>query len=157
MKKVIPAHVSQIVQVEQKHMNSLGRSQKMRATIPRPIRQSHPGRAAEPLLTPLKLYKAILRAHCRKLPIELRPLGDEYVKAEFKAHKSTENPLYIVGFLTQWQEYLRTIDGGSWQKGKMTKDELDRMSPEQVQQLYELMQETQRLSQQSEKGEHSDK
>lgn len=121
----------------------------MRSTLPKLIRARRPERAAVPLLPPLKLYKAILRAHWRKLPSELRYLGDEYVKAEFKAHKSTDNPLYIVGFLTQWQDYLTSIDGESWQEGKITKDELDKMSPEQVGQLYELMQETQRLGEES--------
>ncbi|WPK25056.1 hypothetical protein PUMCH_002357 [Australozyma saopauloensis] len=121
----------------------------MRASIPRLLRQRRPERAAEPLLPPLKLYRAILRAHVHKLPKELRYLGDEYVKAEFKAHKSTDNPLYIVGFLTQWQDYLRSIDGGSWHEGKLTQGELEKMSPEQVGQLYELMQETQRLGQES--------
>ena len=118
--------------------------QDMRANIPRLIRQRRPERAVAPLLPPLKLYREILRAHWGKLPNELRYLGDQYVKAEFKAHKSTGNPLYIVGFLTQWQDYLKSIDGESWQEGKLSKKELDKMSPEQVCQLYELMQETQR-------------
>lgn len=121
----------------------------MRASLTNLIRQRRPERAAEPLLPPLRLYRAILRAHWRSLPVELRYLGDEYVKAEFKAHKSTDNPLYIVGFLTQWQDYLRSIDGGNWQEGKMTKGELEKMSPEQIGQLYELMQETQRLGKES--------
>lgn len=76
-------------------------------------------------------------------------MGDEYVKAEFKAHKATDNPLYIVGFLTQWQDYLRSLDGGSWMNNKLSQQDLDKMSPEQVGQLYELMQETQRLGQES--------
>lgn len=96
-------------------------------------------------MPPLSLYRAILRAHIHHLPQELRYLGDEYVKAEFKAHKSTDNPLYIIGFLTQWQDYLRSLDGGSWKEGKLTQQELDKMSPEQVNQLYELMQETQNI------------
>ncbi|QWU86270.1 hypothetical protein CA3LBN_000488 [Candidozyma haemuli] len=105
-------------------------------------------RKTPPLLPPLKLYRSILRAHRLKLPSELRSLGDEYVKAEFKAHKNTDNALHIVGFLTQWQDYLRSIDGGTWQEGKMTQQDLDKMSPEQVSQLYELMQETKRIGQQ---------
>lgn len=117
----------------------------MRPSVARLIRARRPERKAEPLLPPLKLYRAILRAHRTKLPVELRFLGDEYVKAEFKAHKSTDNPLHIVGFLTQWQDYLRSIDGGDWKEGKMSQQDLDKMSPEQVGQLYELMQETQRL------------
>lgn len=117
----------------------------MRPTLVRLIRQRRPDRQAEPLLPPLALYRSILRAHVTKLPQELRYLGDEYVKAEFKAHKSTDNPLHIVGFLTQWQDYLRSIDGGNWQEGKLTQLELEKMSPEQVGQLYELMQETKRI------------
>lgn len=99
----------------------------------------------QPLLPPLRLYHYILRAHTTKLPPQLRYLGDEYVKAEFRAHRNTDNPLHIVGFLTQWQDYLSSIDQGKWQKGKITKQELDKMSPEQVNQLYELMEEAKRL------------
>lgn len=117
----------------------------MRPTLVRYIRQRRPDRAAEPLLPPLQLYRSILRAHRTKLPVELRFLGDEYVKAEFKAHKSTDNPLHIIGFLTQWQDYLRSLDGGNWAEGKLTQQDLEKMSPEQVGQLYELMQETKRL------------
>lgn len=113
----------------------------MRPSIIRMIRPRRPERAAEPVLPPLALYKAILRAHIHKLPAELRPLGDQYVKSEFKAHKSIDNPLHIIGFLTQWQDYLRNIDGGSWMQGKISQEELDKMSPEQIGQLYELMQE----------------
>lgn len=117
----------------------------MRPTLVRLVRQRRPERKSEPLLPPLRLYRAILRAHHSKLPVELRFLGDEYVKAEFKAHKDIDNPLHIVGFLTQWQDYLRSIDGGNWKEGKLTQQELDKMSPEQVGQLYELMEETKRI------------
>ena len=47
------------------------------------------------LLPPLQLYRRILRVH-RKLDPELRVLGDSYVKKEFRAHRSAENPLHIV-------------------------------------------------------------
>lgn len=47
------------------------------------------------LLPPLQLYRRILRVH-RKLDPELRILGDSYVKKEFRAHRSAENPLHIV-------------------------------------------------------------
>lgn len=48
------------------------------------------------LLPPIPLYRRILRVHRRKLDPEMRILGDSYVKSEFRAHKSTENPLHIV-------------------------------------------------------------
>lgn len=117
----------------------------MRPSLVRLIRPRRPERNTAPLLPPIKLYRSILRAHAHKLPQELRPLGDEYVKAEFKAHQNIDNPLHIVGFLTSWQDYLKNLDGGEWMEGKLTRDEVDKMSPEQVGQLYELMIETKRL------------
>lgn len=97
----------------------------------------------QPLLPPLALYRRILRAH-RLLPQAQQELGNLYVKEEFKAHKSTDNPLYIVGFLTSWQEYLNLISNGQWKEGTLTNGQLEKMSPDQVNQLYELMKETQR-------------
>jgi hypothetical protein len=49
------------------------------------------------LLSPVPLYRRILRAH-RKLPKDHRVLGDMYVKSEFQAHKEVENPIHIVRF-----------------------------------------------------------
>jgi hypothetical protein len=57
-----------------------------------------PGRAVPlSLLPPIPLYRRVLRAQ-RKLPPELRVLGDQYIKAEFRAHRNVENPLHIVSF-----------------------------------------------------------
>ncbi|KAF9912025.1 acetate non-utilizing protein 9 [Lobosporangium transversale] len=61
------------------------------------------------LIPPLTLYRQILRAHRKHLPPQFRILGDGYVKAEFHRHKDVDNPLYIVGFLEQWQDYLNHI------------------------------------------------
>lgn len=44
------------------------------------------------LLPPIPLYRRLLRAHRKFLPKEMRLLGDEYVKSEFRAHRSTDNP-----------------------------------------------------------------
>lgn len=117
----------------------------MRPSLVRLVRPRRPERKTSPILPPLKLYKAILRAHAHKLPAELRALGDQYLKAEFKAHKSIDNPLHIVGFLTQWQDYLKGIDGGDWIDRKLSQEDLDKMTPEQVGQLYELMEEAKRV------------
>ena len=46
------------------------------------------------------LYKTILRLH-RGLPLELKALGDEYVKSEFKRHKAAEAS-FIAPFMTEW-------------------------------------------------------
>lgn len=70
---------------------------------------SEVGLAAASLLPPLPLYTRILRSH-RSLPIEMRSLGDAYVKDEFRKHRDVENPLQIVGFLTQWKLYLEGLE-----------------------------------------------
>ncbi|GAA5962690.1 hypothetical protein JCM8115_005924 [Rhodotorula mucilaginosa] len=61
---------------------------------------------AKELLPPLQLYRRLLRVHRKVLPVEMRLMGDEYVKAEFRRTRSTDNPLHIVGFLSEWKKYL---------------------------------------------------
>jgi hypothetical protein len=72
-------------------------------------------------------------------------MGDSYVKSEFRLTRKTDNPLHIIGFLSQWKKYLDDLesDGGSGEarfKGRrLDMDSMDRMSKEQIGQLYELM------------------
>ncbi|MEQ2267931.1 hypothetical protein XENORESO_012557, partial [Xenotaenia resolanae] len=47
------------------------------------------------------LYKRILVLH-RFLPIHLRALGDQYVKEEFRRHKSAA-PEEVKSFLSEWE------------------------------------------------------
>ncbi|EHN02898.1 Acn9p [Saccharomyces cerevisiae x Saccharomyces kudriavzevii VIN7] len=98
------------------------------------------------LLPPLVLYKRILRQH-KMLPAPQREMGDQYVRNEFKLHKDIENPLHIVGFLASWQDYLHMISNGDWKDITLSSETLEKLSPEQVVQLYELMKETQKLRQ----------
>jgi hypothetical protein len=59
---------------------------------------SSPGRSVPlSLLPPIPLYRRVLRAQ-RRLPGDMRVLGDEYIKSEFRAHRNIENPLHIVSF-----------------------------------------------------------
>lgn len=99
---------------------------------------------SQSLLPPLVLYRHLLRAHRKHLPIEMRVLGDDYVKAEFRRTKSTDNPVHIIGFLSEWKSYLDQIAAGDatkdTQRGKQLDPQiLEKMSPEQIGQLYELM------------------
>jgi hypothetical protein len=109
------------------------------------------------LLPPLPLYRRLLRLHRKKLDAEERVFGDTYLKAEFRRHKDIENPLHIVGFLTQWQIYGQKLSGDDW-RGDMNKwvkgqaetgqkvEEgewamehlLDRMNDQQIGQVWEL-------------------
>ncbi|UPK98908.1 hypothetical protein LCI18_009843 [Fusarium solani-melongenae] len=92
------------------------------------------------LLPPIHLYRRLLRAHRKHLPAEMRVLGDEYIKAEFRAHRKVDNPAHLIGFLTEWQLYAQKIEGDSWVGDKLDEQKLAKMSDEQINQLYELMQ-----------------
>lgn len=82
------------------------------------------------LLPPIPLYRRLLRAHRKFLEPEMRILGDQYIKSEFRAHRDTENPVHIVGFLSEWQTYAQQIEGVSWRGEKMDKTKIDKMSGE---------------------------
>ncbi|EAU33750.1 acetate non-utilizing protein 9, mitochondrial precursor [Aspergillus terreus NIH2624] len=109
------------------------------------------------LLPPLQLYRRILRVHRKKLDPEMRVLGDGYVKSEFRAHRNVENPLHIIGFLTEWQLYAQKLEGDTWVGEKLDKAKLDKMSDQQIGQLYELMQAIQNPDGEGESGEGNGK
>ncbi|GLB44877.1 putative ACN9-domain-containing protein [Lyophyllum shimeji] len=94
------------------------------------------------LLPPIPLYRRLLRAH-RFFPREMRGLGDEYVKAEFRRHREVTNPVHIMGFLSQWKMYLDELPLGeearSFRGKKLDPTVFEKMSAEQLGQLYELM------------------
>ncbi|EKD20754.1 uncharacterized protein L3040_006472 [Drepanopeziza brunnea f. sp. 'multigermtubi'] len=92
------------------------------------------------LLPPIQLYRRLLRTHRKHLPKDMRLLGDEYVKSEFRAHRNVENPVHIIGFLTEWQMYAQTLEGESWAGERMDPSKIEKMSDQQLGQLYELMQ-----------------
>jgi len=47
-----------------------------------------------------RLYKLILRLH-RGLPAEMRSLGDDYVRVEFKRHKDAQQQ-FVPVFMQEW-------------------------------------------------------
>lgn len=71
----------------------------MRPTLTR-LAAAAPQRGLRPppmaLLPPMSLYRRLFRAHRKHLPKEMRLLGDEYVKAEFRAHRNVDNPAHLV-------------------------------------------------------------
>ncbi|KAG6337108.1 hypothetical protein ID866_1982 [Astraeus odoratus] len=115
-------------------------------------------KASSALYPPIPLYRRLLRAH-RRLPLEMRSLGDDYVKAgseitgvchlcplfillpEFRRHQKVTNPVHIMGFLTQWQTYLDALpqDPSARNFKKLDPTVFEKMSAEQLGQLYELM------------------
>ncbi|KAH9954338.1 ACN9-domain-containing protein [Russula dissimulans] len=101
--------------------------------------------ASRTLLLPIPLYRRILRAH-RYLPVEMRSLGDDYIKAEFRRHKDVTNPGYIIGFLSQWKVYLDQIPVGPeaqrFRGKKLDPTVFEKLSDEQLGQMHELMRAT---------------
>ncbi|KAJ3967267.1 ACN9-domain-containing protein [Lentinula raphanica] len=121
-------------------------------------RQSTLQEANAALLPPKPLFRHILRSH-RNLPSEMRSLGDDYVKAEFRRHRAVTNPVHIIGFLSQWKLYLEALpaakDGRTFSGRKLDSMLLEKMSSEQLGQLYELMQATKEVWKPSDSGNGS--
>ena len=91
------------------------------------------------LLPPIPLYRRLFRAHRHKLPPEERILGDQYIKSEFRSHRNVDNPIHVIGFLTEWQLYAQKLEGDDWRDERMDEGKVGKLSDEQIGQLYELM------------------
>lgn len=94
----------------------------------------------EPMLAFIPLYRCIFRAHRKYLPPDARLLGNKYVQQEFRLHKNLKNPLHIIGFMKSWQDYLEGIKNYAWKAYKLESIKVEKMSNDQLCQLYELMQ-----------------
>jgi len=55
------------------------------------------------LLPPIPLHRRLLRAHRKHLPADMRVLGDEYIKAEFRAHRNIDNPAHLVSLIPAYR------------------------------------------------------
>ncbi|XP_030645413.1 succinate dehydrogenase assembly factor 3, mitochondrial [Chanos chanos] len=94
------------------------------------------------------LYKRILILH-RFLPIDLRALGDQYVKDEFRRHKAASEAEGKC-FMKEWENYKDTLQtqvleslGDKTKKADfgsvLPEEKLKHFQDEQIGQLYELM------------------
>lgn len=95
------------------------------------------------------LYRVILRLH-ERLPLDLKTLGDLYVKSEFRLHKNC-SPDIVPQFMQQWTLYARNLhqqldsqlSGHTLDVGDdLSLESIDFLSEDQVHQLIELMKET---------------
>ncbi|KAG8412412.1 hypothetical protein J3458_014589 [Metarhizium acridum] len=81
------------------------------ASIQHSLRQTNTA-----LLPPIPLYRRLLRAHRKHLPAEMRILGDEYIKAEFRLHRKVDNPAHLVSTLAIriqcWHHFFSSRAGG---------------------------------------------
>ncbi|KAL4629663.1 succinate dehydrogenase assembly factor 3, mitochondrial [Arapaima gigas] len=103
------------------------------------------------------LYKRILLLH-RFLPVELRALGDQYVKDEFRRHRAAASD-EAHRFTSEWENYKDTLQvqvlesaGKGRNSGNfgadLSEEKLTQFQDEQIGQLYELMLESTKPSQQ---------
>lgn len=88
-----------------------------------------------------RLYKIIFRLH-KSMPIELREMGNAYVRSEFKLHKNAA-PEHVQVFMNEWGNYTKTLMRQVNPKyglkfGKSLEDKIDDLNDGQVTQLYEL-------------------
>lgn len=92
------------------------------------------------------LYKMILRLH-RGLPVEIQPLGNDYVREEFRKHKNCSNTETHI-FLNEWTDYALSLAEQLGLRGPQTakplgktlkEEDFDKLREEQLYQLYELM------------------
>ncbi|XP_075778445.1 succinate dehydrogenase assembly factor 3, mitochondrial [Pelodiscus sinensis] len=109
-----------------------------------------PGPLAPHVARVRTLYRRILQLH-RALPLELKALGDAYVKQEFRRHRAV-GPADAQRFLREWEVYSEML----WQQATgdrqnsrrkpcfgvhLTEEKLNDFHNEQIGQLQELMQE----------------
>ncbi|XP_062973288.1 succinate dehydrogenase assembly factor 3, mitochondrial [Elgaria multicarinata webbii] len=93
------------------------------------------------------LYRKILQLH-RELPLELKALGDQYVKDEFRRHKSV-GPEEAQRFLQEWENYAAMLWQQAGQNGQssakphfgahLSEEKINALADEQIGQLQELM------------------
>jgi len=93
------------------------------------------------------LYKALLKLH-RGLPLQMKALGDQYVKSEFRLHKNA-GAAETDQFMHEWTKYYVTLAKQLNKKQKnlsvgqaISTEMMDVLSPEQVGQLHELFKAT---------------
>lgn len=92
------------------------------------------------------LYRSILRAHKNRLPLELRKLGNDYVRNEFKAHKAAKEE-HLIPFFREWTGYLETLSIRSGSFGAdMERQDIGALNEEQRQKLSQLKDEAEKGS-----------
>ncbi|KAI8324674.1 ACN9-domain-containing protein, partial [Martensiomyces pterosporus] len=99
------------------------------------------------IVNPLHLYRSILRTH-RLLPQEMRFVGDQYVRAEFRSHRTVTDKRFLDPFFAQWTSYLSllqeqtksaAIQQSAGNIGKhLDSDVVDKLGDDKAQQLLEL-------------------
>ena len=94
----------------------------------------------------INIYRHILKLH-RLLPSEMRVIGDNYVKTEFRLHKKIRETNVLETFYSEWTQYADNLleqvshdfETNSIEKPLGAKLELKRLSEFNDDQLFNLM------------------
>ena len=94
----------------------------------------------------VNLYRHVLKLH-RLLPSEMRIVGDNYLKTEFRLHRSIKDPVIIETFYSEWANYAQVlleqvahdVNNNSVEKPLGAKVDLKQLSHFNDDQLYNLM------------------
>merc|ERR1712086_453446 len=58
----------------------------------------------------LRLYRSIMKLHLKKMPEELRNLGDLYIKQEFRLHLDKSDEEQMTKFMKGWEQYKMQVE-----------------------------------------------
>ena len=61
-------------------------------------------------MSALTLYRTLMKLQMRKVPEDLRPLGDLMIKQEFRLHLDTATEDQMGKFLVGWKQYEMMLD-----------------------------------------------
>ncbi len=94
----------------------------------------------------VNLFRHILKLH-RLLPSEMRTLGDNYVKTEFRLHRKAQDPQVLEVFYSEWAQYSEKLlnqvthdfKTNSVEKSLGAKLELKKLAEFNDDQLFNLM------------------
>lgn len=90
----------------------------------------------------INLYKSILHLHRKKLPADIRALGNAYVRNEFHLHKKVTSADHLKLFFDGWEKYLVQLESRVGSFGKdLNESEKVHLSSEQHDKLHQIKQE----------------
>lgn len=86
----------------------------------------------------LGLYRTLLRLHRKRLPPDMRSMGDAVVKHEFREHRAAR-PEHLAPFFAEWLSYADRLQRGQHLSQTPEDEDIERhMNEEQVKKLRQL-------------------
>ncbi|CBK20881.2 uncharacterized protein [Blastocystis hominis] len=90
------------------------------------------------------LYRRILRVHEKKLPFEMRVLGNLFVKEEFKKTLKAK-PMYWPRFINEWEAYYDDLAKDLHVGKDLSEEDKEAMNDGQREQLVNLEKEAKHI------------